>query len=66
MGVRPMSEQARKQIGQLSQNADALLRETWELFARLRKTNEKLIQQTDEIAWKLTCLSQRRGDDEPA
>ncbi len=55
-----------RQIDKLSQNAETLLHETWELFARLRATNEELIRQTDDIASKLNALSRDKPEEEAA
>jgi hypothetical protein len=59
-----MSATTREQIGRLSQNAEELLHETWELFARLRKTNDALLQQTKEMASKISSLSRRAIEDD--
>jgi len=58
-----MSANAREQIGRLSQNAEELLHETWELFAQLQRTNEALMEQTGELTTKLHSLSRESFDE---
>jgi len=58
-----MSAKTRQQITQLSEDAEELLHETWELFARLRQTNEALMKQTGDFVSKLNRLSRESADE---